>query len=339
MLLTNNKDNMMIKNRTKFVIIAAIGLSLSSGLSQTALMTMGSADRLIVRRPAISAATCLQVAAVAHRQDGFHIISQDRSTTKVPNHSLSEFLQKISTEDLIKFLGHGSYLVVSKWSDGEFELQEKGRLMGGGDGVGSDVLKNVAVGTIAAAGNLLKENPELVPNLVGPFSKIADAWVVTNQLAATAGPYIWAAGTYTMYVGVGGAVGVGLYCGVPKIYHAFWPTLKQQNKEIVQQLTLSYNTCILRNPLKEGTFGIPFACVGHLNKLKMVTDAMKMSEATQPIENEHNVQQLRLNYSTCILTHPIAEGPGAISPACIGHFNKFKKVADAMKMREDTTQS
>ena len=346
MLLTNNKDNVMTKNRTKFAVIAAIGLSLSSGLSQTALMTMDSADSLIVSRPAISVATCLQVAAVAHRQDGFHIISQDRSTTKVPNHSLSEFLQKISTEDLIKFLGHGSYLVVSKWSDGEFELQEKGRLMGGWDGTGSDLLKNAFVGTLTATSSLIKTNPELVPNLVGPFSKIADAWMMTNQLAATAGPYIWAAGTYTMYVGVGGAVGVGLYYGVPRAYNAYQrsynPTLKQQNEHLVQQLRLNYTACLVRNPLAEDTEGtseIPFACVGHFNKLKMVTDAMKMSEATQLVENEHNVQQLRLNYSTCILTHPIAEGPGAISPACIGHFNKFKKVADAMKMREDTTQS
>ena len=355
MLLTNNKDNMMIKNPTKFVVIAAIGLSLSSGLSQTALMTMDSADNLIIMSPRVTAPSRLGLGtfAVFHNdEDGFSVLNKGTKHI-VQNHLVAKTLRGIHHNDLRALLGKNVHLFINRGSDGKFSLRESGGL-DGGEGTGSDLGKNAGVGSIEAFKKLLEDHPNLMGALLGPIGlagqKLGDAWMVTNQLAATAGPYIsaagpyiWAAGTYTMYVGVGGAAGVGLYYGVPRAYNAYQrsynPTLKQQNEHLVQQLRLNYNTCILKNPLKEGTFGIPFACVGHFNKLKMVTDAMKMSEATQLVENEHNVQQLRLNYSTCILTHPIAEDPGEISPACIGLFNKFKKVADAMKMHENTTQN
>jgi hypothetical protein len=83
----------------------------------------------------------------------------------------------------------------------------------------------------------------------------------------------------------------------------------------------------------------------------MATDAMKMREATQSVENEHNAQQVRLdssayvqknpllNFEECILQHPRAEDTVGIPSACRPQFNALKTAVDAMKVHENTAKN
>ena len=83
---------------------------------------------------------------------------------------------------------------------------------------------------------------------------------------------------------------IGLYHVIPAGYdwykRSYNPTLEAQNEEFYQQVHRDFNVCLSEHPPEEGMVGIPPECRAKFNRLKTVTDAMKLRVATRPIEED-----------------------------------------------------
>jgi hypothetical protein len=127
-----NKDIMMIKNRTQFVLIAGIGFSLFSGLSQAMFLKKGAYDRaLLIHHP--SAPARLGALALIHDDEQkFSVLRESGEINEIPNHLVAKDLRGISQDDVKARLDNNINFRVQQGSDGEFSLQEGGGLEGGG---------------------------------------------------------------------------------------------------------------------------------------------------------------------------------------------------------------
>jgi hypothetical protein len=275
----------MIKNCTKFVLIAGIGLSLFSGLSRTAFENEND-TALVITNPSVPAR--LGPLALIHDDKGFSVFNKSE-IRRIANHLVARDLRGISQSEVKARLDNHINFRIQKGSDGEFSLQEGGGLDGG--------------------------NPEEEAILMGISAFLLGGGVAhLTHLFATE-------------------------------YHALQPDMEQQSENYFQHAKLDYITCLLNHPLKEnieGTLGIPSACLESSKKFKMIEDAMKVRETTRFVEDEHDSQQVRLDFNACIHKNPLskhADGTVGIPSACIGQFNQLKTVVDAMKVYEDTIQN
>jgi hypothetical protein len=127
-----NKDIIMIKNCTKFVLTVSIGLSLFSGLSQAMFLKKGAYDRaLLIPNP--SAPARLGALALIHNDEqGFSVLRESGEINEIPNHLVAKDLRGISQDEVKARLDDNIAFRVQQGSDGEFSLQEGGGLEGGG---------------------------------------------------------------------------------------------------------------------------------------------------------------------------------------------------------------
>jgi hypothetical protein len=123
-----NKDIIMIKNRTKFVLIAGIGLSLFSGLSHTAFENENDTALVITN---LSAPARLGSLVLIHDDEGFSVLNKSE-IRRIPNHLVDKDLRGISQDEVKARLDDNIAFRVQQGSDGEFSLQEGGGLEGGG---------------------------------------------------------------------------------------------------------------------------------------------------------------------------------------------------------------
>lgn len=131
----------MIKNRTKFVLIAGIGLSLFSGLSHTAFEREDD-TALVITNP--SAPARLGAIALIHDDKGFSVLNKSE-IRRIPNHLVSPPLRRISQSEVKARLENNINFRVQQGSDGEFSVQEGGGLGGGGMALAVALYKGVKV--------------------------------------------------------------------------------------------------------------------------------------------------------------------------------------------------
>jgi hypothetical protein len=126
-----NKDIIMIKNRTKFVLTVGVGLSLFSGLSQAMFLKKGAYDRaLLIPNP--SAPARLGALALIHDDEQrFSVLRENGEINEIPNHLVAKDLRGISQDEVKARLDNNINFRVQQGSDGEFSLQEGGGLDGG----------------------------------------------------------------------------------------------------------------------------------------------------------------------------------------------------------------
>jgi hypothetical protein len=241
-----NKDIMMIKNCTKFVLIVSIGLSLFSGLSHTAFAREDDTAILLITNPSAPARLGLGAFSLIHDTEGFSVFEKNGKKSRVQNRLVDKSLRGIPQSGLEGFLKNNGHLSVNRGSDGEYSLRVSGGLDGGF--WGENLLPNALLPNA-----MIQENVELatkkLQKIVGPAvatvseavlanakatTKLATALEVSNQLAADA--------------------------------------LKaKKNEKKIQQLNLDLYACIDKHPREEGTVGIPSACAGYFNALNKAT--------------------------------------------------------------------
>ena len=124
---------MMIKNRTKFALTVGIGLSVLSGVVQTALTTMDSVDSLTIMSPGVTAPSRLGALGLIHDDEQrFSVLRENGEINEIPNHLVAKDLRGISQDEVKARLDNNINFRVQQGSDGEFSLQECGGLDGGG---------------------------------------------------------------------------------------------------------------------------------------------------------------------------------------------------------------
>ena len=226
---------MMIKNCTKFVLIAGIGFSLFSGLSQAAL---DQEDSLIIISPSVTASSRLGLGAFAliHDTEGFSVFEKNGKKSRVQNRLIDKSLRGIPQSGLEGFLKNNGRLSVNRGSDGEYSLRVSGGLDGGG-GFWETVLPDAVLPNA-----MIQENVELatkkLQKIVGPAVATVSEAVLANAKATT------------------------------KLATALEASnqLAADNLTSSQQAYRDYSTCVGKHPLKKGTEGtvvVPSACAGY----------------------------------------------------------------------------
>lgn len=125
--------------------------------------------------------------SVTHDTNDFYIIKKDKKF-KVQNHSLHKNLRGISQGNLRKLLSHNFYLDVGQASDGEYLLDAKGRLEGGGPILAATFYWTTKVlcygglavivgttGLISGKGYLIKNEQLGAPTGDGPAENLGEA--------------------------------------------------------------------------------------------------------------------------------------------------------------------
>ena len=177
---------MMIKNCTKFVLIAGIGFSLFSGLSQAAL---DQEDSLIIISPSVTASSRLGLGAFAliHDTEGFSVFEKNGKKSRVQNRLIDKSLRGIPQSGLEGFLKNNGRLSVNRGSDGEYSLRVSGGLDGGSLNPFDRLAKAVELasknlqGTVGPA---VATVSEAVLANAKATTKLATALEASNQLTA-----------------------------------------------------------------------------------------------------------------------------------------------------------
>jgi hypothetical protein len=240
----------MIKNRTKFVLIAGIGLSLFSGLSQAMFLKKGAYDTaLVITNP--SAPARLGSLALIHDDEGFSVLNKSE-IRRIPNHLVDKDLRGISQDEVKARLDDNIAFRVQQGSDGEFSLQEGGGLKGG---VGDDVGKKFGV-------EAAKELRTLGDHALLVGGSLAGIYMASHVIPK-------------------------IYSFIQPTTEVKNKEIEAKCEHTVKQLKLNLSTCLSEKNIEgtvgipfEGTVGIPSACIKQFNQWRIAVDAMKVGEDT-----------------------------------------------------------
>jgi hypothetical protein len=274
-----NKDIIMIKNCTKFVLIAGIGLSLFSGISHTAFENENDTALVITN---LSAPARLGSLALIHDdKQRFSVLRESGEINEIQNHLVARDLREISHSEVKARLDNHINFRVQQGSDGEFSLQEYGGLEGG---IGETEKK------MAVAGVLLGGSAAGIYKVYRAFQPDIDKQN-ENSFQQAKRDYIACLLKHPLKESIEGTLGIPSAClesstkfkmieNAIKVREA---TQSVENAYNAQQVRLDFNACIHKNPLSEsieGTIGIPSACIRQFNQLKTVVPTMRVRKDT-----------------------------------------------------------
>lgn len=243
---------MMIKNRTNFVLITGIGLSLFSRLSHTAFAREDDTALLITN---LSAPARLGALALIHDdQQRFSVLRESGEINEIPNHLVARGLREISQSEVKVRLNNRINFRVQQGSDGEFSVQESGGLDGG---YFFGLFTPMGVAGLEKFSEILAAHPELIPAM-----KSLGTGMAKGAAAATLGIKV---------VAVGGVVGGSCY-GAYKGYRYWCPTSEEQGELDYFKHRQDLKQCLLiqNQGAERDANGMPSACAEHLRKFAIM---------------------------------------------------------------------
>ncbi|MCK5632344.1 hypothetical protein KAH94_01210 [bacterium] len=163
------------------------------------------AKTIEIKSPFISVPSSMKGVVLFHDEDGFHV-SQNNEIFSVEKCWIDLSLQNISSEDLQEFLVTG-YICISQMDNGEFSLQAKNLIKGGGligAAVGAWTGRFVAF-AVVGAGVIIASIPAAIVG--GPGAGFLFAGALAKTIAPVVLPVVHA-------VTIGTAIAVGTFTGL-----------------------------------------------------------------------------------------------------------------------------
>ena len=206
------KAHAVLAPKTRSTLVSADKLSAAELISLS---------KICINRKAVFAPERLGSVELYHGKKGFSI-HQDGKKHVIKKYFTDPLMRNITREQLGAFL-QGGYLSINRMNDGEFSLQARGRLNGGGPAFGAFmywVTKSLCYGTAAAAvgttvvatgGVIAGAATAVAANAVtGSVLLTAGTSTVGTAIATTAGTVVGTAAAGVTVASGAGSVGVAI---------------------------------------------------------------------------------------------------------------------------------